>query len=333
MMKCVTCEQSAKIKTAKTGEPRCVDCFLPWFEKDVHRTIDQLKLFSTGECVAVGVSGGKDSTVLASILHTLNQRYSYGLNLVLLCIDEGIVGYRDDSIRELYGWTMDEIVAKIGKKNNCTFCGVFRRQALDRGALKVGACKIVTGHNADDLAETFLMNVLRGDVSRLQRSMVSVSSAEGNALPRVKPLKYSYEKDIVMYAHFKKLNYFSTECIYSPNSYRGNARTFIKDLERERPRVVLDLIRSGESIAVRGDVVKQVLGECERCGYISSQRFCKACLLLYGLNNSNYSVGICPRKGRLSPSIIMESEEKLKANDIQTECGGSCACDKTPIDF
>lgn len=84
--------------------------------------------------MAVGVSGGKDSTVLASILHTLNQRYSYGLNLVLLCIDEGIIGYRDDSIREvrkneadlgldltiisykqLYGWTMDEIVTKIGK--------------------------------------------------------------------------------------------------------------------------------------------------------------------------------------------------------------------------
>lgn len=60
-------------------------------------------------------------------------------------------GYRDDSLKavernqaeyglplkilsykELYGWTMDEIVAKIGKKNNCTFCGVFRRQALER---------------------------------------------------------------------------------------------------------------------------------------------------------------------------------------------------------
>uniref|UniRef100_A0A915D0J0 Cytoplasmic tRNA 2-thiolation protein 1 C-terminal domain-containing protein n=1 Tax=Ditylenchus dipsaci TaxID=166011 RepID=A0A915D0J0_9BILA len=181
------------------------------------------------------------------------------------------------------------------------------------------------------------MNVLRGDVSRLQRTMVAVSPAEGSALPRVKPLKYSYEKDIVMYAHFKKglpiAKLFSTECIYSPNSYRGNARTLIKDLERERPRIVLDLIRSGESLAVRGDVVKQVLSNCERCGYISSQRYCKACLLLYGLNNENYNVGICPRKGRLSASVVMESVEKLKSNDIQTNCG-DCACDKnTTVDF
>jgi cytoplasmic tRNA 2-thiolation protein 1 len=53
---------------------------------------------------------------------------------------------------------MDEIVAKIGMKNNCTFCGVFRRQALDRGAVLLNANKIVTGHNADDIAETVLMN-------------------------------------------------------------------------------------------------------------------------------------------------------------------------------
>ena len=62
------------------------------------------------------------------------------------------------SYGELYGWTMDAIVSKIGKKNNCTFCGVFRRQALDRGAAMLQVDHIVTGHNADDIAETVLMN-------------------------------------------------------------------------------------------------------------------------------------------------------------------------------
>src|SRR6266550_248907 len=47
------------------------------------------------------------------------------------------------SYDELYGWTMDAIVAKIGKKNNCTFCGVFRRQALDRGAAMLNVNHIV----------------------------------------------------------------------------------------------------------------------------------------------------------------------------------------------
>lgn len=94
--------------------------------------------------------------------------------------------------------------------------------------MKAGAQKLVTGHNADDLAETVLMNVLRGDVARLQRCASAVTGTEGS-LPRVKPLKYSYEKDIVMYAHFRKLNYFSTECIYSPNAYRGYARCVISE--------------------------------------------------------------------------------------------------------
>jgi tRNA(Ile)-lysidine synthase TilS/MesJ len=62
------------------------------------------------------------------------------------------------SYDELYGWTMDAIVSQIGKKNNCTFCGVFRRQALDRGAASLNVEHIVTGHNADDIAETVLMN-------------------------------------------------------------------------------------------------------------------------------------------------------------------------------
>lgn len=122
------------------------------------------KLFQKGETIGIGASGGKDSTVLAHVLKVLNDRYNYGLNLMLLSVDEGISGYRDDSLEtvkrnqqqydlplkiisyeELYGWTMDQIVRKVGLKNNCTFCGVFRRQALDRGAMMLKVDKVCTG--------------------------------------------------------------------------------------------------------------------------------------------------------------------------------------------
>jgi len=63
---------------------------------------------------------------------------------------------------------------------------------------------------------------------------------------RCKPLKYAYEKEIVMYAYFKQLVYFSTECIYAPNAYRGHARTFLKDLEKIRPSAIIDIIHSGK---------------------------------------------------------------------------------------
>ena len=56
------------------------------------------------------------------------------------------------------------------------------------------------------------------------------------------------------YAYFKKLDYFSTECIYSPDAYRGHARTFLKDLEAARPSAIIDIIHSGEAFAVKEEV-------------------------------------------------------------------------------
>lgn len=102
------------------------------FELEVHYTITRAKLFKPGWKVAIAASGGKDSTVLAYVLKVLNDTFDYGLQLVLLSIDEGITGYRDDSLetvkqnrddyqmpleilsyKDLYGWTMDEIVAEV----------------------------------------------------------------------------------------------------------------------------------------------------------------------------------------------------------------------------
>jgi cytoplasmic tRNA 2-thiolation protein 1 len=175
---CAYCTAApAVLKRPKTGDAICKSCFLSRFEEEVHSTIVSQRLFHPGERVAIAASGGKDSTVLACVLSKLNRERGYGLDLFLLSVDEGISGYRDDSLesvrrnreeygvelfivsyRDLYGWAMDDIVREVGRKNNCTFCGVFRRQALDRGAIKMKAEKIVTGHNADDLAETVLMN-------------------------------------------------------------------------------------------------------------------------------------------------------------------------------
>jgi uncharacterized protein (TIGR00269 family) len=95
-----------------------------------------------------------------------------------------------------------------------------------------------------------------------------------------------------MYAYFKKLDYFSTECVYSPNAYRGHARAFIKDLEAIRARSIIDIIHSGEKLAVKKDAKLPVQGVCERCGYISSMNLCKACNLLEGLNKGLPKLGI-----------------------------------------
>lgn len=391
---CFNCKDArAVIIRPKNRHKLCRACFIDIFETEVHETITSANLFFPGERVAIGASGGKDSTVLAAVLKTLNERYEYGVNLCLLSIDEGIRGYRDDSLEtvkrnavqyempleivgygELYGWTMDQVVEQVGKKGNCTYCGVFRRQALDRGAARLGITHVVTGHNADDVAETVMMNLLRGDLPRLSRGTSIVTASGGSDMKRSKPLKYAYEKEIVLYAHHRQLDYFSTECIYSPEAFRGSARTLIKDLEKIRPSSILDIVKSGEDMAVlvpqqasgggkkcrstptaedeqaggcgsqngrtsggemaameqqlaendtaesreteiqlpqvpqpktaapKAKIKTQTMGHCERCGYISSQRVCKACTLLDGLNRNR-------PKTAIEVNIAMEDEE------------------------
>ncbi|KAK7207250.1 cytoplasmic tRNA 2-thiolation protein 1 [Myxozyma melibiosi] len=319
---CELCSaQKPSLRRPKTGQKICQQCFFHVFETEIHNTITAASLFHPGERVAIGASGGKDSTVLAHVMKTLNERYSYGVDFVLLSIDEGIRGYRDDSLetvkrnqqqyslplkivsyKDLYdGWSMDNIVAQIGSKNNCTYCGVFRRQALDRGAQMLGINHVLTGHNADDMAETVLMNILRGDTARLDRCTEIITQSAESPIKRSKPLKFAYEKEIVLYAHYKKLDYFSTECTYSPEAFRGTARTLIKNLETVRSSAIIDIIHSGETFALqrrggKNQAKKLVAGVCERCGYISSNKLCKACVLLDGLNAGRAAVQISLEK-------------------------------------
>ena len=69
---------------------------------------------------------------------------------------------------------------------------MFRRQALDRGAMLLGVKKIVTGNNVDDIVETVIMNILRGDIVRLQQCTsitTSSGSEDSDVIPRYKPLR------------------------------------------------------------------------------------------------------------------------------------------------
>jgi len=340
------CEGAAPavLRRPRNGQLICRECFFSAFEDEVHTTIvGPPGMFSRGDVVALGASGGKDSTVLAYVMGVLNRRHDYGIDLRLLSVDEGISGYRDDSLEtvkrnevqygipltivsyeDLYdGWTMDRVVSKIGRKGNCTYCGVFRRQALEKGASLLGATKIATGHNADDVAETVVLNFLRGDYPRLRRTAQEAKSgtpaaedgcrpppggAPSTSLRRVKPFRYTFEKEIVLYAYFKKLDYFSTECTYSPSAHRGFAREFVKEVERVRPSAVLDLARAPEVLRFDEDKDRRSLppGTCSRCGHVASQTLCTACVLLGGLNAMEEATcdgGDAPQQRRTSAPL------------------------------
>ncbi|KAK2505039.1 hypothetical protein MC885_019302 [Smutsia gigantea] len=177
---CASCHAArAALRRPRSGQALCGACFCAAFEAEVLYTVPAGRLMPPGAVVAVGPSGGKDSTVLAHVLRALAPRL--GLSLHLVAVDEGIGGYWDAALaavrRQAARWELPSPwwptqtssaagrwtpTAGSGRRRACcTFCGVLRRRALEEGARLVGATHIVTGHNADDMAETVLMNFLR----------------------------------------------------------------------------------------------------------------------------------------------------------------------------
>ncbi|KAF3213888.1 nucleotidyltransferase, variant 2 [Orbilia oligospora] len=330
MHRCAICQNNrAQVIRPKNGQKICKNCFLEVFELEVHTTIVENNIFpSRGERVAIGASGGKDSTVLAATLKALNERYDYGVEFVLLSIDEGIHGYRDDSLETvkrnaiqyemelcivgydaLYGWTMDKVVEKVGRKGNCTYCGVFRRQALDRGAKRLNISHILTGHNADDIAETVLMNLLRGDLPRLGRCAEIMTASLTSPMRRSKPLKYAYEKEIVLYAHYLRSGEQLIHNAVSPvnlgcedpkrDRHEGkmglvNGSQTLSD-EPANPKLLPKIVHktgNGATYQITDGSRIQTIGVCRKCGYMSSQPTCKACMLVDSLNRTEPPVEV-----------------------------------------
>lgn len=167
---CASCHKArAALRRPRSGQALCGTCFCAAFEAEVLHTVVAGRLLPPGAVVAVGASGGKDSTVLAHVLRELAPRLRISLQLV--AVDEGIGGYRDAALaavrrqaarwelpltvvayEDLFGgWTMDAVArstAGSGRSRSCcTFCGVLRRRALEEGARLVGATHVVTGEH------------------------------------------------------------------------------------------------------------------------------------------------------------------------------------------
>lgn len=198
---------------------------------------------------------------------------------------------------------MDDIVKIIGKQHNCTYCGVLRRQALNIACQKLNITKLLTGHNCDDIMETFLMNLLRGDSRHIPQT-TKIITQSSTLVPRIKPFKYTYEKDIVLYAHYENVDYFSTECTYSPFAFRGYARSYVKELERQDSSSLICFVLTAHAfvdlIEEPTVVTSKEYKKCENCGQSSSNDLCQVCKLLIRLPLS-------PRRPRIALCDCMSS--------------------------
>ena len=290
MAECYLCGNRAVFRTA--SGPLCAQHFSKWYEDGVADAISRYSMVSPGDRICVGFSGGKDSTVLLAALCRLNL----DCELVAVTVDEGIGGYRDDTIlaakdtasrlgvehkivsfTDICGKTLDELLAD-SPQAACSVCGTLRRRALNAAAREISADSIATGHCLDDESQSVVMNYLRGDVTRATASFNSNSA--DLFIKRIKPLCRSTERATVAYGLCNNLLVPLPECPYTRYALRKDVRAFLGKLEYERPGTLLKIADGQEELLSKmpkADGGMKILGRCERCGEPTANRLCAAC--------------------------------------------------------
>jgi uncharacterized protein (TIGR00269 family) len=288
-----------------SGERLCKKCFAESIEAKVRASIAKYGMLNFKDRIAVAVSGGKDSLSLLNVLVKM-ERVRPKASLVAVTVDEGIKGYRDEaleiaaanckklgidhnvvSFKELFGFTLDEIVARARLRGGteltaCAYCGVLRRRALNVAARAVGANKIATAHTLDDEVQTVLLNVFHGDVLRLAKEKPVTDEAHPRLVQKVKPFCEIPEKESALYAYVKKIKFQATPCPYASEALRNDIRAMLNRMEEKHAGTKFAVFKSMERIRPALDEVARKDGfrECSECGEPASSGLCKVCEIL-----------------------------------------------------
>lgn len=309
---CSKCKKNPSIYLRQySGEFLCKKCFIKSIEYKAKKTISKYSMIRHGDTVAVAVSGGKDSLVLLNVLK--NTLASQDSQLVAITVDEGIRGYRDESLSivknfcesigvenrimsfsELFGISMDKAmeVRPSEKISSCSMCGTFRRRALDLLAESCGANVVATGHNLDDYVQTFLINLFAGDVERIGWTYPEPVEYGITELRKIKPLMEIYEREIVLYAIHTNIPFQSEECPYKDESIRSAFRNHLNNLEKIHPGIKYNAYSSILKIAKKiktasslntldvNHGVQKEHKRCIICNRDSSNTVCSVCRTL-----------------------------------------------------
>jgi len=295
---CLKCKKPAVTFIRYNGTHLCKNHFIEYFEKRVKKEIKKQGKTEEGSKIGVAVSGGKDSIATLHIMHDIFSKRP-DISLYAITVDEGIKGYRDESIKatinnckqlsvehhiitfkDAIGKTMDEIASIHDELRECTYCGVFRRFCLNTKTKELKINKLVTGHNLDDMSQSILMNFINGDMQKLAR-LGPHKKIQPDLVPRVMPLRIIPEKEVMLYALLKNIEFHNAECPYSLHASRRCYRDIIDNLEYNNPGTRHSILNSYDSIKTLlfEKYPPTKLNKCIQCGEPTSQNKCKTCLL------------------------------------------------------
>ena len=227
--------------------------------------IKEYELIKEGDKIAVCISGGKDSMLMAMCMKRL-QRYSkVPFEVVFLVMNPGYNEINYQKIREnaelleipvqVFETGIFDAVAKVDQ-HPCYLCARMRRGHLYKTAKALGCNKIALGHHFDDVIETILMGMLYG--SQVQTMMPKLHSENYEGMQLIRPMYLVREADIIRWKQYNDLQFIQCACRFTENctmcdnggggSKRQEIKTLLKQLRAVNPAVDKNIFRSVENV-------------------------------------------------------------------------------------
>ncbi len=229
------------------------------------KAVREYELIKDGDKIAVCISGGKDSMLMAKLFQELYRHGRKNFELVFLVMNPGYneVNYQLilDNAKLLrvpvtvFGSQIFDIVA--GEKNSpCYLCARMRRGFLYQKARELGCNKIALGHHYDDVIETILMGMLYG--GQVQTMMPKLHSVNFDGMELIRPLYLIREQDIIRWADYNGLRFIRCACRFTEKcamqdgpvtgSRREDVKRLIRRLAEDDPAVESNIFRSVENV-------------------------------------------------------------------------------------
>lgn len=299
-MKCDRCSNTAAYSRKYSGESLCSTCFSNSILQKTAKTISKYNMIQNGDVVGVAVSGGKDSLSLLHVLKKMSESHNFTLKAIT--VDEGIPDYRDEALaivkdfcnslgiehqsyayKDLFDVTLEESLElrENEKTSSCSICGTLRRRAIDIGSKDLGVDVIATGHNLDDVLQTFIINVLSGDTNKIGWMDPDTSA---NKIRKIKPFCEIYENEIVFYAFTNNIPFQSEQCPHMNEGIRTEIREFLNSLEDKHSGIKNNMHRSITRIShIMRDTNYKQRKTCPKCGNECTGEICSVCNMLVNL--------------------------------------------------
>ena len=211
----------------------------------VRRCVDDYNMIDSGDTIAVGVSGGKDSILLLAALAHLRRFYPKPFDLVAITIDSGVPGMDFTPVKALCEKldvpyhivlvpTYEIVFLNRKEKNPCSLCAKMRRGALSTKLGELGIKKIALGHHFDDAVETLLMNLFQeGRIGCFQ----PITYLDRTDVTQLRPLLYVEERDVRNTVNRLGLPMVENPCPANGSTHREEVKVLLQELEGRYPNL------------------------------------------------------------------------------------------------